>query len=332
MPESNKTTPALVAVSEPEGRKHIWSEARQAIRIAYRDPQHVAERIALRNTARLGQPSLEWSQRARAHRPDVPRAVIAEEQRIQSSRLAALDGAVAGTPFLLALVPGYVVYLRQEVRLVLRIAALYDRDPRDIDAAADLLALRGVHPSVDAARSALLQVQATPMPDKPAKRRPLRTWVHSVYVLLILGGFLSPHADGGAQPSHPRLKTALAAIIGIAVWLTTWVFPLTFMIAMAWGCDTNARTLGLRALIFYDGEPESAKAAIAAAKKAKEPGHLKRQIVRGVALTLSIGIPVAFLAYVDAQRQSTGITGLSALGALVGLSLVIAAASIATRR
>jgi len=118
----------------------------------------------------------------------------------------------------------------------------------------------------------------------------------------------------------------------VTVWLTTWVLPVTFMIAMAWGCDTNARTLGRRALIYYDGEPESAQAAIAAAKQAREPGHLKRQLLRGAALAVSIGIPVAFVVYVDAQRQGTGISGLSALGALVGLSLVIAVAAIATRR
>jgi hypothetical protein len=43
-------------------------------------------------------------------------------------------------------------------------------------------------------------------------------------------------------------------------------------------------------------------------------------------------IPLAFIAWTDHQRHSSGITGLSAVGALVALSLVIGAAIAATRR
>ena len=56
------------------------------------------------------------------------------------------------------------------------------------------------------------------------------------------------------------------------------------MIAMAWGCDSNARDLGRRALIFYDSEPDSAQAAIAAAKQQRDAGQNKRQILRTVLL------------------------------------------------
>ena len=59
------------------------------------------------------------------------------------------------TPFLIALVPGYLAYLREEGRMVLRTAALYGRDPRELETTAEVLALRGVHPTVDVARAAL---------------------------------------------------------------------------------------------------------------------------------------------------------------------------------
>ena len=114
--------------------------------------------------------------------------------------------------------------------------------------------------------------------------------------------------------------------------MITWVFPLSFMIAMAWGCDSSARDLGRRALIFYDSEPDSAQAAIAAAKQQRDPGHNKRQILRTTLLILSIAIPIAFIGFVDQERQRTGITPLTAVGGLVALSLVIATAVIATRR
>ncbi len=300
--------------------------------IAYRDPEHVAERIALNSTHSLGEPSLEWAQRVRKERDGAPRAVIAEQVRTDSAKVAAIDGAVAGTPFLIALIPGYLLYLRQEARMLMRIAALYDRDPRDLQTAAEMLALRGVHPTVDAARSALLAVREAPLPPKPAKRRPWRTWVRSIYVVLIYGGFLSAPSDEAQEGAHPWVKTAIGFLFGLTVWVVTWVFPLSFMLAMAYGCDSSARALGTRALIFYDSKPDSAQAAIAAAKQQREAGHTKRQVLRATLLVLSVAIPLAFIGFVDHERQSTGITPLTAVGALVALSLVITASVIATRR
>ena len=61
------------------------------------------------------------------------------------SSTARIDGAVAGTPFFIALVPAYIAFLRQEVRFHLRVAALYGKDPADPQVAADFLVLRGVH-------------------------------------------------------------------------------------------------------------------------------------------------------------------------------------------
>ena len=156
-PASSGAAPATDDTPAPEatGRtKHGLSEWRQLTVAAYRDPEHAAERFALHNTQYLAEPSRQWAQRVRQERPNVPRAVIAEEQRTKTARAAGIDGAVAGSPFLLALIPGYVAYLRQEARLLLRTAALYDRDPGALETTAEILALRGIHPTIDAARSA----------------------------------------------------------------------------------------------------------------------------------------------------------------------------------
>ena len=201
----------------------------------------------------------------------MPRAVIAEELRTQTAQVARIDGAVSGTPFLIALIPGYLSYLREEGRMVLRTAALYGRDPRELETSAEALVLRGVHPTVDVAREALENVRDVPLPEKPVKRRSVRTWVHSITVLLIFGGFLSAPSDEREESAHPWLKASFGFVIGAAIWVTTWVLPATFMVAMAWGCETHARQLGRRALLFYDGDADSAQAAIAAAKTARGP-------------------------------------------------------------
>ena len=129
-----------------------------------------------------------------------------------------------------------------------------------------------------------------------------------------------------------RVKSVLSVLVGIALWVTTWVLPVTFMILMAWGCETHARQLGRRALVFYGGQAETVDAAIAEADERHDQGHDKRAMLRAAALFLSVAVPIGFIAYVDHVHKSVGVNWLGALGALVALSLVIATAVISTRR
>jgi hypothetical protein len=308
------------------------SEGRRLARIAYRDPEHVSERITLSGAQQLGEESVEWAERARRERPDAPRGVIAEEVRIQTARVARLDGAVAGTPFLIALVPGYLAYLWQEGVMGRRIAALYDRDAGDLQTSAELLVMRQVHPTVETAKAALRKVIDGPSPEKPTERRPLRVWVRSIYTMLVYGGFVTPSDDddGRDKYAHWRLRAAVGALIGAAIWITTWVLPVSFMIAMAWGCESHARTLGRRTLRFYGGQAACDEAAAGSPDEGE--GRTKRDLVRGFLFLLSIAIPIVFIAYADHVRQSTGINLIGALGALVAASLVIAISVLARRR
>ena len=94
----------------------------------------------------------------------MPCGVIAEELRIQTAQVARIDGAVSGTPFLIALVAGYLAYLRQEGVMERRLAALYGHDPGSTDTNADILVLRGVHPTAEAARQARWRFRGSRFP------------------------------------------------------------------------------------------------------------------------------------------------------------------------
>ena len=123
--------------------------------------------------------------------------------------------------------------------------------------------------------------------------------------------------------------------MGVAIWVTTWMLPITSMIAMAWGCETRARKLGRRTLFYYDGGADSVLDAIKGADQRHDRGHDTRTIVRTAALSLSIAVPVGFVAYADHVRNTIGVNRLGALGTLgtlVALSLVIATAVIASRK
>lgn len=311
--------------------KALFASARTLIRVAWRDPEHLPERLMLAATDRFAEPSRVWAQTARERRPDDDPVKIAAEVRHQSALVARVDGAIAGTPFFIALVPGYVGYLWQEAVMLLRTAALFGRDPAALRTTAELLALRGIHPTVDAAEASLTRVKATPLPDRPTERRPLKLWITSVRMVLVIGGFMSaPDPDDTASRSRVAAIASLA--VAGALWLVTWVLPLTFMVAMAWGCEHDARELGWRALAFYSGDESDAAAAIKAAGRRRDSGHDRRQVIRSVLLFLSVAVPVGFVAYADHVRNTTGVNWVGALGALIALSLVIAMSVFARSR
>lgn len=312
--------------------RRVFSGSRELAQIVYRDPEHVAERLTLYASRQLGDASRAWSQSALASRPHTNPATLAEELRTQTAQMARIDGAISGTPFFLALVPGYLTYLWLEMRMTLRTAALYGRDPAELRTGAEMLALRGVHPDVQTAEAALIKARDAQMPDRPVARRSLRTWVRSVYALLVFGGFVSRRNAMLHQGAAGRVRTGLAVLMAGAIWVITWVLPVTFMIAMAWGCESHARQLGRRALILYGGEAASAGSAIATADERRDRGDDKRTILRGVALFLSVAIPIAFIAYVDHVRNTVGVNWLGALGGLVAVSLVIATVVVSSRR
>jgi hypothetical protein len=205
-------------------------------------------------TSRLATPSWDWA-------AQVEDRVTAEAAlRRASIRIARIDGAISGTPFLVALVPAYVAVLWQQARMTMRLAALHGRDPREPAMAPELLALRGVHPTPEAAAEALAALDREP----PARegRRPLRTWIVLARRVLVLAGFLDPPTK---EKRGLPWRIAMAALGG-AIWVGTWVFPLTFMVLMAWSCDSATRKLATRATVFYAPAPG------AAAGKPARPG------------------------------------------------------------
>lgn len=114
MKSADHESPTSLDTAGPSSRgyvRRVLVGSRDLVRIIHRDPEHVAERMTLYAVDRIADESTEWAQSARRNRPDTPPAEIAEELRITSARIARIDGAISGTPFFIALVPGYVSYL-----------------------------------------------------------------------------------------------------------------------------------------------------------------------------------------------------------------------------
>jgi hypothetical protein len=298
------------------------SAPRELLRLAYRDPEHLCERMTLFASSRLAGPSRDWAQRAQAAASPPDRREIAHDLRSKSARVAALEGAVAGTPFYAALVPGYINYLWQELRMTLRLAALYDRDPAALGTAAEALWLRGVYPNVEAAQAGLEAVQSEPVPQKPESRRSFKLWVASVQRVLVFGGFMSPPRERHSGLRY-WARTIGALLLFAIVWVVTWLFPGTCMLAMAYGCGSHARRLSRAASEYYSGE-----AAPTRSPREKAAG-LRPSTIRdfwhGVAIFVSIVVPIGFLVYAThVSAHSFSFNLLRGVAVLVAISVVLA--------
>ena len=331
-PNANEPDGSEPADVSRRGVRVATDVPRQMVRVAYRDPEHICERLTMQAVHRLAEPSLQWAQAARAAHPDGDLRGTVDTLGTQTARIARLQGMVAGTPFYMALIPGYMNYLWQEARMGLRLAALYGRDPGILQTAAELLSLRGVYPTAEDAQAGLLTVEAIGIPPKPERRRPLRLWIESGRRMLVFGGFIGPPSGEPRHGWRARMRDAVGAVMFVALWAVTWIFPVTFMIMMAWGCETHSRQLFQRTRAFYAAEPPPEERPPAPGRGWRARVPTGRQAVSGAGLALSIAIPAGFLAYAIRVHNKFGITWVTALGLLVALSVVTAAAVDGSRR
>src|SRR3954452_11573922 len=65
---------------------------KELVRIAYRDPAHISERLTLHAARNLAEPSRRWAEEALRARPGATPAELADDLRAQSVKIARIDG------------------------------------------------------------------------------------------------------------------------------------------------------------------------------------------------------------------------------------------------
>jgi hypothetical protein len=316
-----------------------WRRARSSlkvpgtlVRLAFYDPEHIPERLTIYSVDKQAESARSWAQRAREAEPETLVAVLADTQRRRTVSTARIDGAVAGTPFFIALVPAYIAFLRQEVRFHLRVAALYGEDPADPRIAADFLVLRGVHRTTESALAELDAVRANPLPPH-RKRTPLRSWYQVVVSVLILAGFIRAPEEN--EPTNVTLGRKVLRAIGLVVagtiWILTWVVPITFMIVMSWACESDARRFGERVMTRYADEGDDI--AVAMARADRRAGTNKAvTFARGAIVAVSIALPLALIAStLLAGGGPLGVNVTDTAAAVAALALVLGVSAAAIR-
>lgn len=304
-----------------DGPQHSDSIPRELVRILRRHPAHLPERLVLLAVARLGEPTNAWAKERLA----VPDATIElESERIFRSTLgeSRIDGAVAGTPLFIALVPAYVSFLWAQVRMSMRIAALNGRDTTDPSIVEELLVLRGVYPDTDAAADAIAHLDERH--DSGQGRERVAIWYQLVRRILVLAGFLAP-ADAEQSPSKARW--VLGGAVAGGIWLFTCVFPVSFMIVMAWACESSTRKLAADVVDKY------AVGDLPRAKSWRERfrfGSLRGRILRGSIIGIGIAVPLVVIG-LAVSKQGQQHEWLRPAAAAAGLALVLVLAAVGRR-
>jgi hypothetical protein len=319
---------------------------REVLRIVRRHPRQWPERLMLFAVQRLGEPTRAWADafHARAAAGELGSAAAGDTDAAVAARCAQavhdtivasrVDGAVSGTPFFIALVPAYVAFLWTQAQLVLRIAALQGRDTSAPAITAELLALRGIHPSVEAA-SAALGALDDEAPRARGWRARIVAWVEIVRRILILAAFVSPASPDDERPR--RARQLVFGALGVVIWFGTYVFPVTFMLVMAWGCDRSSRELGAVALDYYEvagtpdaDAPEGAGGQLARARASLGRIRSPRRLAWAAGVTLSLAVPLGLIA-ISVSHVHHG-SWVVYLAPIAGLALVLALTRVVTRR
>lgn len=304
---------------------------RQLVRFVTRDPDHVPERLLLASQERLARQAVKWAGAIGTSAGPEQRERAALSERRRTITMARGEGAVAGTPFFIALVPAYLTFLEQEARFFLRMAALHGRDPASIDVAAEMLAIRGVHPDAASSAEQLRWVLDNPLPPGKDDRESrgftaaIRDWYRAVMKVMVFAGFIGPPDPNAPKRSriHSIVRNTATGLFAAAIWIGTSIFPVTFMMVMSWSCEGDARRFSEATLAHYGLEPESRSERRERRREMSRRDRLAGAI-HGLLVLVSVAIPLFLMAAsVSSNRWGFGIGIETWVASLAGLALAI---------
>jgi hypothetical protein len=278
------------------------SDSAELLRELRRDPQHLPELILLDTQRRLAPGALRWAQRAAANRPESARTA-----RRQARTAARVDGAIAGTPFLIALVPAYVASLREQARLALRYAALSDRDPAARTTVAEILVLRGVHSDLE---TSLRELNAADAGRKVETQPGLKNKLISVYRLVLKVLVFAAFTDPPSGPPKSTARKAITFTVACGIWIFTSLVPISFMALMAWSCESATRRIA-----------QDTSAAWLPDLPPPAPERLSRKVGRFVIIGLGTAVPLGLVMLAVVDPGSVPIATASIAGLTLALTL-----------
>ncbi|MEA2193374.1 MAG: hypothetical protein QOI73_3495 [Solirubrobacteraceae bacterium] len=206
------------------------------------DPVHALQHLALAAVDQWGEDARDYARKERAEHPQATNRELADVVKNRHALLARMEGATAGVPPTFAPIIGAAVTILPDLtalawiqsRMVIYIAAVYGHDTTKRDTAAELLVLQGIYNTTDAARLALVEG------GKRVATRVVKKYITGATLQLLkqLGRYVGiKFTRVGLLRAVPLISIPISAAVN----------------------EASTRSLGNRAMTFYDLDPRGKK-------------------------------------------------------------------------
>jgi hypothetical protein len=206
------------------------------------NPTHAPELAVLYALPLLSPGVSRWHSRQPSHDSVEEKARLARRTIGRSIGLARRVGVIVGSSFYVGMPSALAVTYFEQLIVVLRVGAIYGRDPGDPARAAELLVLQGRYSTLDLAEAALVAARVTSVhADSSAKRGSLAVAIRQLPSMI------------GLQIRKLAPAQAVLGVLTVVVFL----IPVISIPFWAYANGIASRRLGRAAINYYKQDPAS---------------------------------------------------------------------------
>jgi hypothetical protein len=249
------------------------------------DPRRAAEVSVLYTLPQLMPHVEHWRRTIVARHPTEPADKMARRVLRRSTSVARRGGLIAGSSFYVGMLPAMAMIYFEQLTVVLRLAAVFGRDPTEPVRGAEILVIQGRYPTVGEAAVALQRA------GRPAAKRPVATEARTIGdVVRQLPSMIGLHVRKVRAASPIDLVVA-------AIEVASFVVPVVSIPIWTIASARAMRRLGRAAVAFYTYEPVDEGQAAPAVRLPPRPTPRTRRLVIGtiVPLALALGVVITLL-------------------------------------
>jgi hypothetical protein len=218
-------------------------EAPALLKILWKDPQNMAEHLALWSLKYFGPRAGTAVDKLRVEHPDASAEDLAGRVVEHQTRVSMTEGAFVGGPFVVLIPVAFCAALLAQAQMSFELAAVNGYSPTDEMRAADLLVVQGAYESTEEAGAALAKVTQEPT---EGKRLPRGTRWNMLKRMAYLLGVI-----GSNDPDQSRSHGVFNVVVLVVTFLAGLVLPLVWVPYMAISMRRSTLRMGKRASAFY---------------------------------------------------------------------------------
>jgi hypothetical protein len=223
-----------------------------------------------------------WQKKSHSAPPDDPRRTARRVLR-RSTNVARRGGLITGSSFYVGMVPAMAMIYCEQLVIVLRIAAVFGRDPTDPVRAAEVLVIQGRYATLEEAAAALARAGA----DRGVRSSGADTAVRAIQQL---------PAMIGLRVRRVNWRSPIDVVV-VGAEIASYLVPVISLPVWAYASARAMRRIGRSAIDFYGGDlPEPPVAPFTLL--ARPPPRTRRLVIASaVPLALALGVLFSFLPF-----------------------------------